>query len=180
MTRCESPSDWDRFIGTLEPRSGEKILDIGAGRGTVANRVLGASEGAEVYAVEPGEKKVASMKREFPAIKSSVAGAEHLPYPDSYFDRAYTTMALHHFSDLDLALREVARVLKPGGSFVILEVEPGSGLGRMFRFFGRLMGERMNIMTEEQLLAKLGTSEGLRLDNSSRAGSRYLVRLVRT
>lgn len=163
----------------LAPSSGEKILDIGAGKGQMADRVMKASQGAEVYAVEPSEKRVASMKQRLPAIKSSVASAESLPFPDGHFDKAYTTMALHHFSDLDTALRQVVRVLKSGGSFVILEVEPGSALGMVFRFFGRLIGEHMNIMTEEQLSARLGAAEGLKVVRSERLGSRYLIQLSR-
>lgn len=163
----------------LAPSNGEKILDIGAGKGTVAERVLKASNGAEVYAVEPNEKRVASMKRVFPAIRSSSGRAESLPFPDTFFDKAYTTMALHHFADLDRSLREVARVLRKQGSFVILEVEPGSGLGRIFRFFGRLTGERMNVMTEDQLLARVGTTGEFSVSRSAREGSRYIVKLVR-
>jgi ubiquinone/menaquinone biosynthesis C-methylase UbiE len=170
----------DPFIEMLAPSSGEKILDIGAGKGQVADRVMQASRGAEVYAVEPNEKRVASMKLKFPSIKSSVAKAENLPFSDSYFDKAYTTMALHHFADVDSALEEVARVLKPGGSFVILEVEPDSGLGRIFRLFGRLMGERMNIMTMDQCVAKLKAADGLEVVASTRLGPKYLIRLRRS
>lgn len=168
------------FMLTLAPSSGERILDIGAGRGAVANRVMNASGGAEVHAVEPNEKRVESMKREFPAIKSSVASAERLPFPDSYFDKVYTTMALHHFSDLDTALREVARVLKPGGSFVILEVEPGSGLGSLFRLFGRVTGEKMVLMDEAQLSTRLGASHDFKVGKTARHGARYIIQLSRT
>ena len=128
MTHSESPSDWDGFVGMLRPRAGEKILDVGAGNGEKAAKVLEVSGGAEIYAVDPSEKKIAEAKRTHPEVKSSVAGAEKLPFDDSYFDKAYSTMALHHFADLDLSLTEVARVLKHGGSYVILEVEPGSPL----------------------------------------------------
>lgn len=170
----------DPLVDMLSPSPGEKILDIGAGKGAVTNRVLKASGGAEVYAIEPNERRVASMKKDFPEIRTSVAGAENLPFPDSYFDKAYTTMALHHVADFDRAVREVARVLKKGGSFVILEVEPSSGLGAMFRFVGRLLGEHMSIVTQEQLLERLRTAEGLRLMRSSKDGPRYLVQLQRT
>ena len=171
--------DLGPLIELLAPRSGERILDVGAGKGEVTDRVMGASNGAEVYAVEPNAKRVDLMRRNHPAIRSTVGGAEKLPFPDSYFDKVYTTMALHHFSDLDAALREVARVLKQGGSFVVLEVEPGAGLGRMFRLFGRMMGERMNITTKDQLVARLDGAGGLKVVGSVRNGSRYLVKLVR-
>ncbi len=166
-------------MGALAPTAGERILDVGAGKGSVAYRVLEASKGAEVYAVDPNEKKVEAIRHSFPTIRSSVAGAESLPFPDSYFDKAYTTMALHHFTDLGKALGELARVLKPGGSFIILEVDPGSAKGMMFRFFGRVMGEKMNLMTEAQLSASLGGLKELKIDRSARVGSGYLIRLTR-
>ena len=89
-------------------------------------------------------------------------------------------MALHHFADLDRALSEVTRVLKPGGSYVVVEVEPGSPLGRLFRFFGKLFGERMQIMTEGQLLSRLEGAAGLRVTRSVGLGSRYLVQLTKS
>jgi SAM-dependent methyltransferase len=142
----------DLFMELLSPSTGERILDVGAGKGQVADRVVETSMGAELYAIDPNPRKVEHMKRAFPSIRSSTAMAESLPFPDSYFDKVYTTMALHHFDDVDRTLAEVARVLKQGGSFLILEVKPGSGVGAIFRLFGRLMGEHMNIMTRERLL----------------------------
>jgi demethylmenaquinone methyltransferase/2-methoxy-6-polyprenyl-1,4-benzoquinol methylase len=172
--------DWETFLSALAPKPGERILDIGAGDCSKAARVLQASDGAEVYAVDPNEKRIAAAKRERPQVKSSVANAESLPFPDSHFDKAYSTMALHHFADLDRALSEVTRVLKPGGSYVVVEVEPGSPLGRLFRFFGKLFGERMQIMTEGQLLSRLEGAAGLRVTRSVGLGSRYLVQLTKS
>jgi len=172
-------SNWDAFFSTLAPRAGEKILDVGAGKGSIADRVFNASKGAEVYAVDPNEKRVASMQQNFPGLKSSVAGAEGLPFPDSFFDRAYTTMALHHFADLDRAMKELRRVLKPGGSLVVVEVDPASTLGRAFRFFGRLNGEHMNLMTEDQLASRLGGEDGFRVASSAKLKSSYIILATR-
>lgn len=179
MSAGRAGSDWDAFLSMLAPGPGEKILDIGAGDCSKAARVLEASKGAEVYAVDPDEKRVATGARRHPQVKSSVAGAESLPFPDSHFDKAYSTMALHHFADMDKAFSEVARVLRPGGMYVILEVEPRSLLGRLFRFFGRLTGEEMQVMTQEQLLARLRQAAALQVTQSSGLGSTYLVRLDR-
>ena len=178
MGWTDSKSEWDQFVSMLSPSTGDKILDIGAGKGDVAAKVL-QSSGADIYAVDPNEKRVASMRATHPAVKSSVAGAERLPYPASSFEKAYTTMALHHYADLDLALQEVARVLKQGGAFVILEVDPGSGLGRLFRFLGRLTGERMNLMSKEQLEERVGKLGLFRTTASASTSSGYLVVLTR-
>ena len=175
-----SQTSWDVFLGYLAPAPGERILDVGAGNGSKAAQVLRASGGAEVYAVDPNEKRVGSMKRDFPSIKGSVAGAESLPFPDSHFDKVYSTMAVHHFNDLDKGFAEIVRVLKPGGSFVILEVGSNSLPGRLFKFFGRLTGEHMMIMDMDQLLTRVGKVQGLRTSRSVGLGSRYLVQLTRT
>ena len=164
----------------LDPKSGDRIVDIGAGKGEKAARILQAFPGTEVFAVDPNERRVAEAKRDYPGVRSAVARAEKLPFDDAFFDKAYSTMALHHFSDLDRALGEVSRVVKPGGSYVIMEVEPGSPLGRLFRFFGRLMGEKMQIMTEEQLLARLGHAAGFRVAGSVSFGSKYLIQLAKS
>lgn len=179
MSRSGTRSDWEEFISVLEPHSGERILDIGAGKGEKAAKVLESSQGIEVFAVDPNERRVAEAKRDYPAVKSSVAGAEKLPFGDAYFDKAYSTLALHHFANLDQALSEISRVLKPGGVYVIFEVEPSSLQGRMFRFFGRLMGERMSIMTEAQCIDKLGAADGLEVARSTRLAGKYLIQLKR-
>jgi len=179
MTHSEAQSDWEKFVALLEPKGGERILDVGAGRGDKAAKLLQDFPGVEVYAVDPNEKRVADAKRDHPTVRSSVAGAERLPFGDSYFDKAYSTMALHHFTDLDQALSEIERVLKQGGSYVVLEVEPRSLAGRLFRFFGRLLGESMTIMTQSQLLARLGTAKGLEVVTSTSLGAKYLVLLRR-
>jgi ubiquinone/menaquinone biosynthesis C-methylase UbiE len=176
--RAQNPS-WDPFFSTLAPVAGEKILDVGAGKGSVAYRVLQGSKGAEVFAVDPNEKRVALMRRDYPALKSSVAGAESLPFSDSFFDKVYTTMALHHYSDLDKALKEVGRVLKPGGHFVVVEVDPASTQGKVFRFFGRLTGEHMNLVSEDQLRSRLGAEYGFKVGSSAKLKSRYIIQATR-
>ena len=177
MTRSEVPPEWAKFIDLLDPKVGERILDVGAGRGDKAAKILRSFPGTDVYAVDPNDKRIADAKRDHPALKSSVATAENLPFDDSYFDKAYSTMALHHFNDLDQALSEIERVLKPRGSYVVLEVEPRSLTGMLFRFFGRLMGERMSIMTLSECLARIGASKGVQVVTSTSLGADYLVHL---
>ena len=179
MSWTDSKTEWDEFVRMLSPGPGEKILDVGAGKGTAAGRVLDVSKGALVYAVDPNEKRVTKMQTGFPMLRASVAGAERLPFADSDFDKAYTVMAMHHYGDIDRALGEIARVLKHGGTFVILEMEPGSLMGRVFRFFGRIGGEHMTVMREDQLLSKLKARDDFRVSNSTKLGAKYLVQLTR-
>ena len=172
------PEHWGSFIGMLSPLPGEKILDIGAGRGETAARVM-EDKGVQVYAVDPDERHITSIEKVFPSVRAQVARAERLPFQDAEFDRAYATMSLHHFADLVQALAEVARVLKPGGAFVVLEVKPGSVLGMAFRIFGRLTREQMHMMGKEQLAAAVDASGLFQVVRTADLGSRYLMVFAR-
>ena len=172
--------EWDTFIGFLAPASGDRILDIGAGTCKNAARVFEVSKGAEVCAIDPNEKKIASARRDRPSVRSSVGVAESLSFPDAHFDKVYSTLALHHFANLDKALDEIARVLKAGGSFVVLEIEPASFSGRLFRVLGKLMGEKLTFMDKEGLEARVESGGRFRAVRSAKFGGDYLVQFSRS
>ena len=163
----------------LTPERADKILDIGAGKGVIVAKVLEVSAGAEICAVDPSEKKIAAMRKGLPSVRCSVAGAERLPFSDSEFDKAYATMSLHHFADKGASLKEIARVLKKGGSFVILEVSPGSRQGWLFRFIGKLMGERVDTITIDGLKALVEKTGMFTVVKSVSLGPRYLIQLTK-
>ncbi|MDA4135549.1 MAG: class I SAM-dependent methyltransferase [Thaumarchaeota archaeon] len=154
----------------MAPRPGERILDVGAGWGTLADLVR--SEGkCEVYAVDTDKKRIARMQEAYPALKSSQANSEDLPFPDSHFDKVYSTMALHHFSDQRRAVKEFARILKPMGLLLIVEIQPSSAQGRYLRFFENgIMRSHLKFLEMNQLaemLKEQGRFETKTLTNSS-------------
>jgi len=134
MPWFDSKANLSVFFKMLAPGPEERILDVGAGRGTLADLVR--SEGnSEVYAADPDGSRIESIRRTYPSLKGCVANSENLPYPDSYFDKVYSTLALHHFPDQRRSLQEFARVLKPNGLLLIVEIQPHSSQGMFLRFF---------------------------------------------
>jgi ubiquinone/menaquinone biosynthesis C-methylase UbiE len=97
-------------------RGDERLLDVGCGDGGVA-RLLRERVG-EVVAVdiEPSEQWQDSDELSF-----AVANGEQLPFADSAFDLLHSKDSLHHMENPDLAIREYRRVLKPGGTALIVE-----------------------------------------------------------
>ncbi len=113
-----------RYVAQIQPR---RILDIAAGTGdlcllaarmTEAEEIIGAdiSEGM----LEIGKKKVKKAKLEG-RIRMQVADAEDLPYDTDYFDAVTIAFGVRNFEHLDQGLREILRVLRPGGRLLILE-----------------------------------------------------------
>jgi demethylmenaquinone methyltransferase / 2-methoxy-6-polyprenyl-1,4-benzoquinol methylase len=110
---------------------GMRVLDIGCGTGMMA-RSAKALVGAQGYVVGV-DPSPAMLERalENDRIDAGIIGiAEQLPIKDGEFDFVTMSFALRHVADLVRAFREMARVLKPGGELLILEItKPTSRLG---------------------------------------------------
>ena len=89
-----------------------RVADIGAGTGKLTTTLVGL--GAEVTAVEPDPQMLAELRRAMPEVRSVRGSAEEMPLPDASVDAVLAGQAMHWF-DLDLAMPEIARVLRPGG-----------------------------------------------------------------
>jgi ubiquinone/menaquinone biosynthesis C-methylase UbiE len=124
--------DLPTFYSLLSPKKEDKILDVGAGLGTVADILTETSD--EVFALEPNEERLNYMKKKHPSLKSFSATAAQIPFPTSYFDKLYAIAAFHHFPDQGDALEEFRRVTKKGGLILLQELDPTKD-GRVLNFF---------------------------------------------
>ncbi len=166
------------FLRLLAPRAGERIVDVGAGNGKIA--ALVASKGCEVHAIEPNQKRLDQLRRELPAVESKLASSEKIPYPDGYFDKVYSTLALHHFSDRSQSVREFARILKPQGLLLIAEIRPSSARGRLLRFLENGILRADLKFLEMGTLGELVAEGGLFEETDRQIGSSiYFVSCVR-
>jgi SAM-dependent methyltransferase len=119
-------------------RDGQRILDLGCGTGTLALIVKRAHGGAEVFGLDADSEalKLARTKLEEAGIEAQLDQglASALPYTAESFDGAVSSLFFHHLSsELKLdAMREVLRVLRPGGEFHIADWgEPTSSAMRL-------------------------------------------------
>lgn len=111
------------LIQLLDLPAGKLIADIGAGTGNYTNAL--AYSGYKLFAIEPS---VIMRKQAIPDNNVSwISGlAEDLPLQDKSMDGIIITLAIHHFSDLRKAAREVIRVC-PKGPLVMLTMDPREG-----------------------------------------------------
>ncbi len=119
-----------RLIAQAEIATGQHVLDLGAGTGTLTVMIKQSCPGADVVGLD-GDPQVLALAR----AKASAAGAAitfdqglatTLPYADGAFDRVLSSLVLHHLTtdDKQAALGEAWRVLRPGGELHILDFGP--------------------------------------------------------
>lgn len=108
-----------RSLGDL---SGAAAVDLGCGGGGVTRLLAGL--GAEMTGIEPNAAAIASATAvSGPDIRYLCAGAEATALPTGAFDLALFSRSLHHIPDAEAALREAARLVRPGGRIAVLEPE---------------------------------------------------------
>jgi SAM-dependent methyltransferase len=94
-------------------KPGDKILDIGCGKGFQLYELTQLVPGVEVYGIDISDYAIADAKEEV-KDRLQIGNANHLPFPDKHFDLVFSINTLHnlHNYDLDKALREMERVGK--------------------------------------------------------------------
>ena len=110
------------FYSILENLGGKKLLDVGCGDGS--DLVQYNSMEAICYGIDASSKLVELAKSRFPFLEITCGLMEQLPYVDNYFDVVVSKYVLQSSNNLPQALKEMARVLRPGGVMAYLTVHP--------------------------------------------------------
>jgi SAM-dependent methyltransferase len=114
-------------LALLTPQPGERALDVGSGPGYLLRPIAEAvgSTGA-AYGVDPSApmNALAAARTEgMPWVRIDEGDALALPYPDGTFDTAAVTQVYEYVADIAGALRELRRVMRPGGRVLILDTD---------------------------------------------------------
>jgi demethylmenaquinone methyltransferase/2-methoxy-6-polyprenyl-1,4-benzoquinol methylase len=113
----------ERAADLARLRPGDRALDVATGTGDLAvelaRRVV---PGGEVIGSDFSQGMLERARTKAPALTWEWGNALELPYPDDSFDAATVGFGARNFSDLERGLSEMARVVRPGGRVVVLEI----------------------------------------------------------
>lgn len=128
----EASRDEEHFPSTIDPRiyhvrliqeyfgalAGKRILDAGCGKGRFARILRESDRTAEIWGLDisPEMLKFAPV-----GIRKAAGSMTALPFPADTFDCVYATESLEHAVEIEKAVAELCRVLKPGGRLVIID-----------------------------------------------------------
>jgi len=111
----------------------ESILDVGCGTGRLLRRAYRYWPEAQLIGVDPANGMIERAKLLTPNATFFTGMGEALPLQDASVDLALSTTSFHHWQDQAAGIREIARVLRPGGYFILVDVSIPDWLGGVIR-----------------------------------------------
>jgi demethylmenaquinone methyltransferase / 2-methoxy-6-polyprenyl-1,4-benzoquinol methylase len=121
---------WRRLTAEAAVRPGDAVLDACCGTGDLA--VAARAAGGDVTGLDFSERMLERARRKAPDVRWVAGDVLALPFRDESFDAATVGFGIRNVEDLDSGLRELARVLRPGGRLGCLEITRPRGLLRPF------------------------------------------------
>jgi demethylmenaquinone methyltransferase / 2-methoxy-6-polyprenyl-1,4-benzoquinol methylase len=121
---------WRRLAAAAVVTPGDRVLDAACGTGDLA--LADRKAGGEVTGLDFSERMLERARRKSDRIEWVRGDALALPFDDASFDAATIGFGIRNVEDLDTGLRELARVLRPGGRLAVLEITRPTGVLRPF------------------------------------------------
>jgi len=109
------------------------VLDVGCGTGKLLRRANTYWPEAQLIGVDPANGMIEMAKRLTPNATFFTGMAEALPLQDASVGLALSTSSFHHWQDQAAGIREITRVLRPGGYFILVDASFPDWLVRVFR-----------------------------------------------
>jgi demethylmenaquinone methyltransferase/2-methoxy-6-polyprenyl-1,4-benzoquinol methylase len=121
---------WRKATVRAVVQPGDRVLDAACGTGDLA--VIAAKAGGNVTGLDFSERMLERARRKAPDLEWVRGDMLALPFPDGSFDAATVGFGVRNVADLPGALRELQRVLRPGGRLGVLEITRPRGPLRVF------------------------------------------------
>ena len=161
--RLIHPQDPARLLEALQLTPTSRVLDAGGGTGRVAQFFQPARQ-LVVADLSVGMLRYASQK---PKVQAVATLTERLPFPDNTFDRVVMVDALHHVFEQHRSVKELWRVLTPGGRLVIEEPDFNLLIIKALALGEKLLLMRSHFLRPEEIAALLPPNAKVSIDTKS-------------
>ena len=121
---------WRRLTAEAVVRNGDRVLDVACGTGDLG--IAAVRAGGTVTGLDFSPEMLERARRKAPGIEWIEGDALALPFEDESFDATTIGFGLRNVPDYDACLRELRRVLRPGGRVAVLEITRPRGVLRVF------------------------------------------------
>src|SRR5262245_8287655 len=167
-------TDWG--LQHISIASSDTILDVGCGGGRTLRKLAAIAREGKVYGVDHSEASVQACRRtnrhaiQTGHVEVRQGSVSQLPFADNMFDLVTAVETHFYWPDLPADLREVLRVLKPGGTLLIIaEAYKGGKYDKVIQKFADAMNSlgytHLNVNEHRELLAHAGYSEAQVFEN---------------
>lgn len=120
-----------KVIKSTKIKKGSKVLDAGCGTGNLL--FLLEKNDVELYGIDVSKEMLKIAKYKLKNTKLELSPAENLNFKNNFFDYVFSIDAFHHYFDKEKAMKNFHRVLKRNGKLIIVDVNFGSHLNKVFQ-----------------------------------------------
>ncbi|MGI9056907.1 MAG: class I SAM-dependent methyltransferase [Pyrinomonadaceae bacterium] len=153
-----------RFRQFLSPVKNENYLDAGCGTGNYTCAL--SSEEYQFYGIDPSETMLEKARRRNCRVLWQNAAAENLPFENKFFAGVIASLTIHHWKDLPKAFREISRVLKNNGKFVLFTTLPEQTAGYwLTEYFPKMMNDSVSQLPSLSEIENALTKANLKIEN---------------
>jgi arsenite methyltransferase len=168
------------MVGALELQPVDEVLEVGFGGGVGLDLILRHAPDVRVTGVERATDMISLARRRFAdplragRLELVEGSVEKLPLPDARFAAACTANCVYFWPDLDAGLRELARVLRPGGALILAVIDPQVLAAAGFAAQG------LNTLGPDELAARMrnagfSDARGRRMPDPGRHGTSLVI-----
>jgi SAM-dependent methyltransferase len=160
-----------RFRQFLSPSANENYLDAGCGTGNYTCAL--ASGDYQFYGIDPSETMLEKARQRNCNVIWQNAAAENLPFENEFFAGAIASLTIHHWRNLAKAFREISRVLKQNGKFVLFTSLPEQTAGYwLTEYFPKMMRDSVEPLPSLSEIENAFTKANLKIEKTEN----YFVR----